>query len=110
MSTNNWCTYNVEGRGLFPFDMLRYDAAWPAASRDAAYIDGREQRKIGLASWQGPTIERWASFGWRVASINGIEIPAPAAKSGAACTYPACRCIVSTSTSQPVPVCPKLGD
>ena len=24
-----------------------------------------------------------------------------------ACTYPACKCIVSTSTSQPEPVCPK---
>lgn len=26
---------------------------------------------------------------------------------GAKCTYPRCKCIVQTSTSQPEPVCPK---
>lgn len=29
------------------------------------------------------------------------------AKEAGECPYPACKCIVSTSTSQPIPKCPK---
>lgn len=28
----------------------------------------------------------------------------------AECSYPHCRCIVSTSTTQPSPICPKTGE
>lgn len=44
------------------------------------------------------------------------NIPLPVAESEARgwvglmtdyCTYPKCKCVVSTSTSQPEPVCPK---
>lgn len=67
--------YTVEGRGDFPFDMLRYDCAWPAIGDSAAYLivdqeERRMVRKIRLRSIQRPTEGRWSSFGWTAHSIK----------------------------------------
>lgn len=68
--------FTVEGTGTFPFDMLRYDAAWPASSEDAIALDHENWRShpkagdrysVKLLS-HGPAItpDRWRSFGWTV--------------------------------------------
>jgi hypothetical protein len=74
-------TFDVQGRGEFPFDMLRYDACFPASSTDAALMAVPERSRIDgfprtitikLKRWVPPgypfkpTAERWASFGWSV--------------------------------------------
>lgn len=59
--------YYVTGRGPFPYNMLRYDGAWPATSLDASLIaKDNEQRSILLYSHRPPTRERWLSFTWSV--------------------------------------------
>lgn len=65
--------YYVTGRGIFPFDMLRYDYAWPADSESAAIIMDDchhslhgKLRSVHLRSYRHPTIERWSSFLWSV--------------------------------------------
>lgn len=71
--------FTVAGSGEFPFDMLRYDCAWPATSADANKVGmecrdvrARDSRRVinllCLHSWRRPTIGRWESFGWRVIS------------------------------------------
>jgi hypothetical protein len=67
--------YYVSGRGDFPFDMLRYDAAWPASGEDAAKLerDGElrsKVRSVRLRSYREPTIDRWLSFLWSVGRRN----------------------------------------
>jgi hypothetical protein len=62
--------YTVTGAGIFPLDMLRYDASWPRDSNSVSTIDGREVRSIDLTSIQEPTKERWRSFGWQVVKHN----------------------------------------
>ena len=71
--------FQVIGSAWFPVDMLRYDSCCPATSEDAAKIEhSRVQvgerptvsirlRRFGM-SQQGPTAERWRSFGWVVSS------------------------------------------
>jgi len=67
-------TYYVTGRLPFPFDMLRYDACWPASGDDADMLDShyvsreefRALRSIKMHSYKRPTVERWASFTWSV--------------------------------------------
>lgn len=63
-------SYYVTGRGSFPFDMLRYDACWPASSDDASNMDSHYERgntrSIRMFSNREPTIARWASFLWAV--------------------------------------------
>ncbi len=63
-------TYKVTGSNPFPFDMLRYDRAWPISSASAAYLDEqrgvRGQFTIELHSYNMPTVPRWKSFGWKV--------------------------------------------
>jgi hypothetical protein len=58
--------YYVTGKGTFPFDMLRYDACWPASADDAAklYPNAENPRSILMRSYKQPEIERWSSFGW----------------------------------------------
>lgn len=60
--------YTVSGSGMFPIDMLRYDAAWPATSADVPLIcsGNRGLRVVRIRSAQKPTVGRWASFGWTV--------------------------------------------
>lgn len=62
--------YWVTGRGEFPADMLRHDAAWPYTGDDAAKLNrfayNGAERSIRIASHSEPTIDRWSSFGWSV--------------------------------------------
>jgi hypothetical protein len=69
--------YEVAGRGQFPTDMLRYDAAWPANGDSAAElaigyaeVNLREVRKVKLRSIQQPTVGRWQSFMWGVSKVT----------------------------------------
>jgi len=67
----------VEGSGIFPVDMLRYNSCWPTYSEDVfaimmdhtdpEYLEPRKATISAIASkgWK-PTEGRWASFGWRV--------------------------------------------
>jgi hypothetical protein len=63
--------YAVTGKPSFPYDMLRYDAAWPASEADSAKLyspRGGEDGNIvvTLHSHKLPTEGRWRSFGWYV--------------------------------------------
>jgi hypothetical protein len=64
--------FEVEGRGYFPYDMLRYDRCWPHTQEDTPKLDsfmGTEQRKRSItlmSETKPPTVKRWESFGWRV--------------------------------------------
>lgn len=69
----------VEGQLDFPFDMLRYDSCWPYQSDDAARMGRRHDRDVNIQrtrvvmqGYEKPTVERWASFNWRVVAI-GID-------------------------------------
>lgn len=64
-------TFVVEGTGMFPYDMLRYDSCTPRYQRDVSIMLESGQRKVELVrvhEGKKPPItdERWASFGWRV--------------------------------------------
>lgn len=71
--------YFATGYGIFPFDMLRYDSAWPASGEDAAKLEwermgserARGQRSLRIRSYREPTVERWSSFGWSVGTEKG---------------------------------------
>ena len=69
--------FTVEGARAFPFDMLRADQCWPAASADAARIgpgdvsnesDEGRSRAVTLETMAkySPNRQRWLSCGWRV--------------------------------------------
>lgn len=64
----------ISGRGPFPFDMLRYDACWPATSGDAQIMGNIPDNHHFTATIETWTFqvrtnksrfeaERWASFG-----------------------------------------------
>lgn len=60
----------VEGSGTFPFDMLRYDSAFPVEQEDAGKLEHEELRRIvvcrrGVNESPGEH-RRWRSFGWVV--------------------------------------------
>lgn len=109
-----------------------------AAALDAVDYHTRTVELV-LALPRMATFARWASFGWTVSEYAGRRAPdmsgrirdmqAIATRTNdstlqeaatkrierlkrqrAACTYPACKCIVSTSTSDPHPVCPLFRD
>ena len=68
-------TYQVEGHGTFPVDMLRYDAAWPRDGVDVTAIENATGRhhhdgRVQLRSYQMPTEERWRSFGWSISTLK----------------------------------------
>jgi len=67
--------FYVTGTGMFPFDMLRYDACWPASSSDASKMEDSTwsapdrksgPRSIMMRSYCAPTVDRWSSFTWSV--------------------------------------------
>lgn len=70
----------VEGSGIFPIDMLRYDSCWPDGSEavedilaeypsDRAFKTRRVRlRCIGEFKTHRVTEARWRSFGWTVVS------------------------------------------
>lgn len=78
MSATRTFHFTVEGSGTFPFDMLRYDQAYPASESESAKLDWNGQpglRQVKLATTYHPrerdlrhivTPDRWQSFGWRV--------------------------------------------
>jgi hypothetical protein len=66
--------FEVEGSGHFPFDMLRYDSAWPVSSTDAANLKGRQRRTVRLASIRNPTMGRWNSFGWSCRVVDPFDM------------------------------------
>lgn len=66
--------FYVRGRGQFPYDMLRYDAAYPAGPVDSSGLYGdwsEEVRTVCLQTSQTTfTPARWASFGWSANETN----------------------------------------
>lgn len=76
--------FQVEGRGEFPFDMLRYNACWPKDPEDAAKIQPNyvELRTVTLCKFtdRDPpdygvlTPERWRSFLWSIVPESFREI------------------------------------
>ena len=77
--------FTVRGRGAFPLDMLRYDAAYPASSPDALVIEKtfRERLEGFTSVWTvhlqtrseiGPTPGRWQSFGWQIGPHEEVVI------------------------------------
>lgn len=65
-------TATVEGRGLFPIDMLRYDHCYPASEQDSYAINQREDvRQVKVIMMTDSklmpfTERRWESFTWRL--------------------------------------------
>ena len=61
--------YKVQGRGDFPWDMLRYDRVYPISDPAPSQHDGPEAwaavRTVAVEG-QGCTPDRWASFLWSV--------------------------------------------
>jgi len=74
--------FQVVGRGVFPYDMLRYDRCFPAHPESAAALHSltpmAPRRTITLIRhgknprWL-PTVDRWSSFGWTVVTEAGYE-------------------------------------
>jgi hypothetical protein len=71
--------FTVTGKGTFPADMLRHDQCYPADTTSALAIvtpSGVLSRTVYLrhvSGWgdlAGPTVARWASFGWGVRIIR----------------------------------------
>lgn len=59
------------GSGTFPFDMLRYDNAFPASELDSGRMTDNGHREVRLATHSahgGSDVSklRWASFGWTI--------------------------------------------
>lgn len=80
-------TYTVSGNGPIPFDMLRYDSAWPhdqesaekcaesfESARMTALRPAGGTRIIDLTSHYAPTEARWKSFGWQVTNIESRRL------------------------------------
>jgi hypothetical protein len=72
--------FRVSGTGRFPFDMLRYDSCVPKEGitnlGDPPRDEWMEPREVTLIRYthiktNGPTVERWLSFGWAV--VAGSE-------------------------------------
>jgi len=63
--------YSVQGRGDFPFDMLRYDRVYPLTEPvPSQHVSPRREAWTAVRSveveGEGCTPDRWASFGWSV--------------------------------------------
>lgn len=70
-AAQNAITFDVEGQGQFPLDMLRYDLCWPASEADATMINmGTGLRPVRLKGLKSPTVARWASFGWKAIEVS----------------------------------------
>ncbi len=72
MSKTKLVRFTVEGVGVFPFDMLRYDGCYPVGHGDVRIMthisSSEEPKRVELESFSAasPTPARWESFGWRV--------------------------------------------
>lgn len=68
--------FEVQGRGPFPLDMLRYDRCFPASESDShvigvthtpGYRDEAKTIRLTMADpKRQPTAARWESFRWEV--------------------------------------------
>lgn len=63
--------FRATGRGNFPLDMLRYDCCYPAQPADVEAMRGNSRTPLRTVTLfttnkRGPTLGRWASFGWPV--------------------------------------------
>jgi hypothetical protein len=69
-AAQNAIEFTVDGKGEFPYDMLRYDLCWPASEGDSLGLHATYgiPRIINLKGLKPPTVRRWASFGWTVLS------------------------------------------
>lgn len=70
-------THDPSGIGPlgFPFDMLRYDQAWPA-DNEAAFAMASQHalaQPVTLLSNNPPTEKRWLSFGFTVEHHEGYK-------------------------------------
>lgn len=68
-------SFIVKGTGRFPIDQLRYDRAVPRKEIDSLMIEDHfieKPRVVELLMFSpvkdGPTEDRWRSFGWNVLS------------------------------------------
>ncbi len=76
-------TFIVSGKGVFPYDMLRYDHCW-SGTQDSVIIMCRDSdfnflRHVNISRYvhtktEMPTIGRWASFGWTVSNVETKKI------------------------------------
>lgn len=76
--------YTVEGRGEFPFDMLRYECSYPASEQESRLLTSQASIRAGRRSvalvhfdtWKGwtPAEDRWKSFLWRVRDTRPPEV------------------------------------
>ena len=74
--------FTVQGNGIFPLDMLRYDSCYPVESTsvnnitDGSYFNpgiyDQGIYTVTLRSERAPTIGRWESFGWKVLDVKGV--------------------------------------
>ena len=62
--------FEVEGKGDFPWDMLRYDEVYPLTAPSPSIYDAtaawKVPRTVKVQGYWRCTPARWASFGWRV--------------------------------------------
>jgi hypothetical protein len=75
--------FEVQGRGQFPLDMLRYDECYPVRSEDVNALVCRDDdrasralRTVRLGAHKPMyriTQARWDSFGWKVLRQFGRE-------------------------------------
>ena len=67
-------SFEVEGKGMFPFDMLQYDQCFPTdrTSTHNISVNTPDLRSVRLISVlpDGLSLGRWASFGWLVTSYK----------------------------------------
>ncbi len=65
--------YKVQGRGDFPWDMLRYDRVWPLSQPEPHRMDSNDAwvkvRTIEIEG-AGCTPDRWSSFLWSVVDAD----------------------------------------
>jgi len=81
MASNHCLEYAVAvGVGEFPFDMLRYDQAYPAIENEMYVLtesDPTRERAIVLNRWKCQpgsfTPQRWQSFLWKIEFFKHIE-------------------------------------
>jgi len=78
MANRTYWVFKVEGEGVFPYDMLRYDNCWPRTQEAAAamthlthrFSDQKDKHVVVelVSQLRAPTVGRWESFGWAVTS------------------------------------------
>lgn len=67
--------FYVQGRGQFPFDMLRRDRCFPATEADAGKLGERwTWRTVELRTdLREFTPARWSSFGWTATATQPAQ-------------------------------------